>query len=396
MKKLLLLLSLLLITSPIIGGLHYNLEDFEKPKVDGNIGIVNTEDSAYIRTSLSPNLELGPMKVVFDINLYIPLESDSPYPTDLNFLTFRYISFTHQDKHFIQYGRLRNITLGQGLLMDNYDTGAWGSTVFSSDKAGVHGFTNYKNVRVEALWTAQNVQGAHIKYRFDSTPLMDSPLEIGATIVSDPDGESRTIDGQRITRAKQGGKAVDIALPIGGNFFTPYAEYAELTTLQEAKGGAIGVKGDFLTMIQYRLEYRDLGEGFVPGYFNYTYHSTSFDFATDALSEQVKGYLASLSASFFDGYIRTGAMYEKYDTQDLFTASLGWKQIARTTGVVNYQVPFQGNRNRTLEAEAIVKSTRSFDYVIHYRRTYTTNDDFTESYSTGARFNLDNVFGLSL
>lgn len=394
MKKILQIVAVVLgLSLSIQAGVHYSLDDFNKPGVNGNIDLMHVNDFTYMKTAISPDLKLGDFELGFDINIYLPLEDDSPYPSDLAFITFRHISYNYQNKHAITYGRLRNVTLGQGLLMQGYDSGAWGSTQFSNEKAGVKGFTTYKQLRADALWTAQNVQGARLSYRFENVPSIPSPIIVGATIVSDPDGEDRTYSNQRIRRAKQEGTAIDISIPLGGDYFVPYAEYAELTTLQKAKGGAIGIKGDFFTRLQYKFEYRKLGERFVPGYFNYTYHSSSFDFNTDAPDKEIHGYLASISSSFLENRVKAGAMYEKYDADDLFTASLGFDEIARTTAVANYQVPFQGNKNRILEADAIIRSGRAFDYIVNYKRIYYTSDDYEEFYTTGLRFNLGSNLG---
>ena len=50
-----------------------------------------------------------------------------------------------------------------------------------------------------------------------------------------------------------------------GKIITPYVEYAELT--DRGKGASIGFRGNILELVDYRAEYRDLGVGFVPGYF---------------------------------------------------------------------------------------------------------------------------------
>ena len=69
-------------------------------------------------SNLSPDFKLGPLDLGLNFNLYLPLKSANFYPSDLSFVTLRYLGY--DDGQFgIQYGRLQNVTYGYGLLMDN-------------------------------------------------------------------------------------------------------------------------------------------------------------------------------------------------------------------------------------------------------------------------------------
>lgn len=378
--------------TPIQAELHYNLEDFESTGIHGQLDVAKVNENTFIKTGLSPDFKLGSVEIGMDINIYLPLNKESDYPSNLEFLTLRRVAYNYNDLHGFKWGRLKNVTIGMGLLMNNYDTGSAGSNQFSTKKAGLHAYTTLKNIRGEVLWTPQQVQAGRLQYTFEESPFFGSPIAVGASYVTDQDGENENWGKETIIRQKQDGLGVDISAPIGGDFFTPYVEYAELTNLSKGKGGSAGIKGRFFDQLSYRMEYRKLGTGFVPGYFGSTYHSSSFDFATQAPKKEINGFLGSVSSSLLNNYIKAGLVYEKYDTKDLLTASLGWKQLGNTVGVVNYRAPFQGKDNATLRADILFLTGKGLDYVVHFKRTYLGNDTFTESYEVGLRYNFDSFF----
>lgn len=368
--------------------INYDLSEFESgPKA--NFGLVNVDGDSFIRTGLSPDFMLGPVELGLNINFYLPLSGDNEYPADLEFLTLRKVGYKTEN-YGITWGHLRNITIGQGLLMDRYDSGIGGTNLFTTAKAGLHAYGKLKSVGVEGLYTASNIKAGRITVPLLSeTLIFGSPLVLGATYVTDEDGIDEDIDNKTVTRDSQAGYAVDLSLPIAGDFFTVYTEVATLE--DHGSGGSLGFRGNVWNQLDYRFEYRILDADFVPGYFNRTYEATSFDFEQDALADRVTGFLMSASSSFLNEGIKAGVMYEIYDGTDLLTAGFGWKRLGNTAGVINYTVPFQGDKNKVVEADLLYYTGSYLDYLISIKRIYITNDTFTESYQIGARVSLDKI-----
>ena len=376
-----------LMTTQVDAVVKYQLSDFEDPKGKGDVGFVTVDGESYFKLGMSPDLKLGPIDLGVDLALY--LGGDGKYPKDLNWISLRYLGFDLNKRHGVKWGYLRNLTLGQGLLMNNYDTSSGLTTSgFSMEHAGAYGYTTIKNLRTDVLWTPAELYAGRLQYRFDKL-LFGLPVNLGATYVTDQKGVDRTLDGNSITRPKQDGYAADISIPVGGELFTPYVEYAEL--VDQGNGASAGFRGNAFGQLGYRLEYRMLGKGFVPGYFDSSYQGTSFSFA-NAPTEKISGILGAADVSFMKDYAKAGLMYEKYDDRDLLTAAIGWQKIGNTVGVINYRQPFMGSGNTTADAEILWITGKMLDYVIGIHRIYITSDTYTESYDIAARFNLDKVF----
>ncbi|MFT5171413.1 MAG: hypothetical protein ACI9BD_001190, partial [Candidatus Marinamargulisbacteria bacterium] len=116
-------------------------------------------------------------------------------------------------------------------------------------------------------------------------------------------------------------------------------------------------------------------------------------FPIQAPKEQLNGFLVAANAGFMDGMFKAGLEYEDYgDGQNVLTAAVGWKKFQNTVGVINYNVPFQGSQNATSQADILYITGGWMDYIFHIKRTYLTSSTFIESYSVGARVNLDKFF----
>ncbi len=382
MKKHALLLSsfLLIGISSLQAGISYNLSDFETQNAGFSVGNVNQNGQNLFKIGASPDLTFGPLQVGLDINAYI---GGKPH-SSLQPIVLRRIAYDHNRMAGIEWGRLQRVTYGQGLLMDNYDSGSRGSAELNNDQVGLKGYLDINNVRIDALNTASQVFAGRLSYTLSESFLMGSPIVFGGTYIKDQNGINETFQGATITRPKQEAWSADISLPIGGAFFTPYIEYAELTKGQTGKGGSAGIKGDF-TVATYKLEYRNLEAGFIPALFNDTYEATSLDSA-NAPKEKTTGFLGALSASLND-YIRGGIIYESYEHRDpILTGAIGWRKIGNITGVANYTRSFTGKDNAILNSEILYSTDNGLDYVVRLKRIYLQNGHEEDSYSVSLRF----------
>ena len=390
------LLSSLLV-SPISAAARYNLDDFEESRLSGGAGLSMVDGQTYLTTGFSPNLKFKGAELGFDLNLHIPLASYDSRPDDLQIFTFRHIGYNYKDKWGARWGRLSNVTFGYGLLMDNYDSGSGGSSTFSNSKAGLLGFATMGDLRADAMYTASKMQAARLSYRYPVIPVINMPIVFGATIVNDDNGVDDDSSGSRIQRPSQMGYGLDVGIPVAGDLLTVYSELAKLdksgtgygTQGGGGKGATVGAKGNVFNMVNYIAEFRRFERGFIPGYFNSTYEATSFDFENNPFTEAQSGFLVGAYTDLMDGYVKAGATYEHYKDQQMAVASLGWKKIANTVGVLNYTIPIQGRQNAILEADVLYFTGGLFNYVIHFKRVYTSTDTYNDSYSVGVRMNMD-------
>ncbi len=374
------------LTMPVFADVQFSLGDFEKVSAP-RFSMISAGGSMFGKLSLSPDFKLGPVDLGIDTNLYIPLTTGGYYPAEFNSFVLRRIAYDHDRIAGIEYGRLQNVTYGQGLLMNSYDSGAGGETnEFSNEKAGTKGYVRLYDVTVKAMYTASNVKAARITY---DTPLemMGVPVVAGATYVTDEDGLDKKFDGKQVKRPSQSGYAVDVAYPLGGDFMTVYSEYAKLENYSD--GVSAGVRGDLLGMFGYKAEFRTFGEKFVPEYFNRAYEATSFA-TTDMPGKTLTGFLVSAYGNVMGDYVRLGAELEMYEDRNLLSAALGWQRLWDTAGVVNYKVPFQSGQS-ILSYEIVRYTDGPVDYVTSWKQV-TNKDTKTESYSVGLRFNLHKMF----
>lgn len=374
---------------PLMADVQFSLADFEKVSAP-RFSIISTNGATFGKLSLSPDFKLGPVDLGIDSNLYIPMTSGGYYPVEFNSFVLRRVAYDHNNMAGIEYGRLQNVTYGYGLLMNNYDSGAGGTTSeFSNEKAGAKGYVRLYDVTLKAMYTASNVKAARITY---DTPvsMMGVPVVLGATYVTDSDGLDKEFEDKQVYRASQSGHAFDVAYPLGGDFLTLYSEYAKLENYSE--GASAGVRGDLLGMFGYKAEFRSFGSNFVPEYFNRAYEATSFDATTDMPGKTLTGFLIGAYGNVMGDYVRLGAEYEMYEDRNLLTAALGWQRLWDTAGVVNYKVPFQTGGQAILSSDIAYYTNGPVDYVINWKQVAIDKDTKTESYSVGLRFNLDKMF----
>ncbi len=372
-KKLGMAVAVMVMASSVHAQTPFYLSDFESSSSGGSggFGMARINNGSYLKGSLTPKLSVGPINGEFDLNMYLPSDGSSQ-----SFFTvvFHNVGLDINRQYGFKWGRLTHITLGQGLLMGNYDSGSSGPSEFTPDKAAFLGYVTLANLRLDALMTARGLYGVRTAYAVNNV-VFGTPLVVGGTYVKDPNTTG--------LNAPSSGYGADVALPFMGDIFTAYSEYTRLDT--EADGIATGVRGSLLSL-DYRLEYRDLSASFIPSYFNSTYELGGA--RSLAKSSRFSGFLGSASASLFD-YFKAGVRYEKYDTTDLVTVSGGWKRFQDTVGVINYTRPFNApGVYALLDMDVLYINQSLFDYVINLKRQYQTETVYTDTYGFGLRMDL--------
>ncbi len=375
---------------PISATIRYSLEDMEKASSRGGFGVVQSNGLTFLKGSIGKDFPMGPLSVGADLNLYYATAGDGTYPSDLQLITLRSIEYNHNNTAGIKYGRLSDVTYGYGLLMDSYDSGMGGDTTeFTLKKGGFKGYATLMGARADALGTFGSLYAGRLSGDLLDINLGGTPLKWGVTAVSDRDGVNETVNGTQITREESTGYSADLALPFAGDFLTYYVEYAHLNN--HGNGLSTGFKGDFFDIVKYRMEYQTLESGFVPGYFNTAYEASSFDFATNAPTTAINGFIGNISLALPSTPFKGGIQIESYSDRSLLSAAVGWSNVGNTTGVINYIQPFQSASTPILDSTVLYQTGDMFDYIVNIKRVYYTSNMFTESYSVGFRFNPNKI-----
>ncbi len=393
MKKHSLLMALMVatifVTASLAHAVAYRLEDFENPGLKSGVGMVNINGQSFLKVGLSPDFQMGPFGLGVDLNLYAPL-SGGQVPDSLQSLSVRMVSY--QDPSWgLKWGRLTDVTFGSGLLMNHYDSGNFGNSEFTTQKAGFMGYATVSGVRVDAMFTGTNVAAGRVSTPVWANGLFGKTLTGGATYVADADGATF---GSTYQAPSQSGFSVDLGLPIFDQFLNAYAEYASLSGF--GNGQTIGVGGSMTPAIDYKFEYRILGQNFVPGYFNATYESNPSNISL--MTKSTSGWLGYAGAKFLDDYVKADLVFEQYDgLKPSLTGALGWRQIYNCVGVINYVQTFPSATEQglgTFSGDFLYITGGPANYVVSVKRVYTTLSTYDESYSVGVRINLGKLFSL--
>lgn len=364
-------------TQVVAKPIPYTVEEFITRKTGFGLGYIQKDGANFFKTNLSSDFKVWGLSVGFDVNAYFP--NQAAKQTEVNFV-FNKLGYEYKDVFGAEWGRLTHVTLGQGLLVNDYDSGSGGnSTEFSPQRAGIKGYAKFNALKVEGFTTARSLYGVRASYKLD-TATLPLPLTVGGTYAKDANGFYGA--------PAQSGYAIDVASPMGGDLFVPYVEYAKLENY--GSGAGVGIRGDFLGTLSYRAEYRKLAANFVPGYFGSTYEQ-----APTTLSGQTAkdGFLAMLGTTWLDNYVQTEVQLESYGQDSLLTGAIGWKPILGVACVAHYTQPFKGNTAPVMVAQALLSSAAGVDTVVGIRQVYypTTTDT---AYTLGATVSLTKIFGL--
>ena len=352
------------------------------------VGYVNIDSNSYLKAAVNPDFPTGPFSVGLALNLYIPL-GDYGQPESTDWIALRYLGYDYNNKYGFTYGQLSRVTLGQGLLVDNFNSGSGGNIEYTTKKAGILGYITVLDTKITAMRTAEEVQAFRVERPI--TTISGIPLTMGVTYAEDVDGINDSSIGSQVTRPSQVGYAADLSYPIGGPFFTLYAEGASLE--DHGQGYGLGARGEFIDMIDYKAELRHLEKDFVPGYFNAAYQATSFTFSTDALQDDLTGFLINVSSGFMTNIVKAGLQYELYDDVNVLSAGVGWKRLRKVAGVINFSKPFNTADNRGVAiADLHYETGKFYDLLITIKRVYEDTNTFQESISVSAIMKPEKLF----
>jgi hypothetical protein len=223
------------------------------------------------------------------------------------------------DPIFAKFGSFNDGTLGDGFVMGDYDNTLFlpGDRHFGL-QAGLDGsLFNFPLLGLETVIgnvAAFDVLGARLYVR----PLVGTEipifknLEFGVSIAADTNPYLGTVSDTGTSPGTVSAFGADVRLPLVDvpNVVSLLA-FADVGSLQFAKwGGMLGVGGKLINIFTYGLQFRVLGDNFIPDYFGPTY-----DLIRDAQYKLVTGasgagsvpgsvgWLASVGTSFLQDKI---------------------------------------------------------------------------------------------
>ncbi len=249
-------------------------------EVNGGIGMVFIDGTAYTAFTIQPELALGKFGVGLNIELLFNNSDGFAFrKTGWDdgagvFRAIRYLRWgVKQDPLYVRVGSIETATLGHGMLMGYYSN----SVNYDQRKIGLEMDIDFDTFGFESM-TSNLGNLEIIGGRFYYRPLLGTGipvvknLEVGATYVTDTDP-----DNSNDTKDQVSAWGADIGLPvIKTDFFTTtiYTDFAQI--MDHGNGTAVGIQASLpsafgLFGIFAKLERRFQQKEFMPNYFNTLY-----------------------------------------------------------------------------------------------------------------------------
>ncbi|MFH1762269.1 MAG: hypothetical protein ABIA63_14320 [bacterium] len=318
--------------------------------------------------SWRPNFKWGAWGLGMDFNAPIGNER----PEGFESIVFRYAEYDDGDKG-VRYGILENVTLGHGLLMDNYTTYRSSSIVPDNNDMGLKGYYKHDIYKASFMSTWSHV------YAVEVSEQVYPWLVLGQYYVSDADGVTITENsGLQREYPSQSGIGGYALMPLWGGI-NGYVEAAKIFRYGKGYSAGIDWMQNLIVMdAAFNAEYRVLEKNFIPGYFGPEYETNPVNIASAAATSVNKnGYLIQFATRSMD-LLNLNAIYEDYDSTDPSLFAEGTVKASDKVYVSAYfdQPNFASLRSVSLEDGAIIGGTLSYMYnpftVIktHYRKSY--------------------------
>lgn len=359
----------------------------KKFSLNAGIGVVNYKDISGRTETLpklqaQPTLRLGPVSTGVDIELLLASKDKRKIlaETGKNPVIVRFVEY-NKDPISARWGVLERITLGKGLIMNNYSTATTQrSSVFTNKDKGIKVSYNTEEYGVTLLGTQTQVYGGRVSYK------VSPKLIVGGTLV---------VDGTEKDDVSAYG--IDATVPIirKVNF---YSEVATLKFKDKSKSG--WTSGIYVDLIENKLmwknEFRNFDDGFVPGYFDAHYEVASLLRTTPPsapLVDSKNGFLSRVDVALID-QLKMHVSYEKYKKVEprliaealVDLTSLQGKEgrpMIPLRGIVSYEQKNFRPDNLNLKKEGIIKGAlsvglqKNIDLVVNYLKTYTASQPTT-------------------
>jgi hypothetical protein len=358
-----------------------SMSDLESNKLGGGLSVLSTPSgNPVVNLGLKPNLKFGDFGLGLDVNFAFP---EDKRPAGLEWVVFRYAEYDN-GVFGVRYGLLSNVTYGYGLVVDSYTTMKTVGSAFTPDQGGFKAYSkNFAPIGIYALSTAGNVYGARLTYDLAKVPVIEKPLVLGGSYMTDTDGTGTNNVGIGVYTY-----GADLGVKIIDNMLDVFVEYGSLNdaTGKLSSGIATGMNAKFGSLFDLRFELRNFEANFIPGYFNSTYEISPVDLST-VNTPAMSGYFGGIMMDFL-GYGKASIGYTAYDGQDpLLKGALAFKEINKVSGILSYEKQFPNN-DEVISGKFFYSVNSWQQMVVNYRKVGNQPEEYTYEY----QFNLDNVF----
>lgn len=349
----------------------------KKFALNAGLGMVNYKNAqgqseSLPKLQLQPTLRLGPITTGLDVELLIASKDKKKIIQDSgkNPVIVRFVEY-NKDPLSARWGTLERITLGRGLIMNNYSSATSAkSSVFTNKDKGVKVSYKKDEYGITALATPSHIYGVRGYYK--AAP----KLTVGGTVV---------MDGDKKDDISAYGLDITVPLMSKVDFYT---EVATLKIEDENKSGF--TSGVYLNLIENKLgwknEFRNFADGFVPGYFDAHYETYSLFGGRTQAPQSKNGFLSRIDIALIE-QVKMFAAYEKYKNAeprlvaeaqiDLTNLSGegGKSPLPPVKGIISYQqenfrVKDDPNKNAIIKGTLSVGLQKNIDLVVGYLRTY--------------------------
>lgn len=359
---------------------------------DPTTGESKTEN--LLKISACPTYKVGPLSAGLEVN-YLVAEKEKRQKlgdTGKNPVIVRFVQY-QKEPYFARWGILERVTLGNGMIMNNYSTAATRtSSVHTNKDKGV--MLGYKatisdiEYSLHLLGTQTHVYGGRLSEKFPSK------LTLGQTLVTDRDsGGNLTVFG------------LDAKMPVLPKM-DAYLDFAKIN--KQGSGFALGTIWKGTDKITWRNEFRSFGSDFAPGIFDSHYETNVLTGTLPTTSPQSKnGFLSKLSLDLAQ-QLKASIAYENYRKVEprligeaVFNLSSeqGGGNLRNLRGKVTYeQQNFRGKadpQKAIIKGEILTSLSKTTNLVINYTKFYDHNNldangdpRPVESVNYGIRLNL--------
>ena len=301
-------------------------------------GYSQIDNRNYSKLGIGFNFGFGKLtQVDIEPAAYFPAGAGEPSV----YVNVKEISFEIDNLVGFQWGRLTDLTIAQGGLMDRFDSGSGVSgSDYNPHKAGTWGFVELSALHLEGFLTSRGLYGGYGAYKLGTIPVLDVPMKVGAAYIRDPLAPLTSVES---------GYSTDVSLLLSGDMIVLYSEYARLNN--HGDGTSIGLKGNVLDIVNYRLAYRMNNADFLPGYFGPGYEQSAPVLPTEKSTSTVAG----IGSAWLGGMVKTDIQAEFFPEYTVMITGVGIKPILGMAAVAHYTKPFGSTTAfPSLEAQAYI------------------------------------------
>ncbi|NPV37964.1 hypothetical protein BREVNS_1992 [Brevinematales bacterium NS] len=267
----------------------------EKPKQSASspvkfgfqVGNITIDGTNYLSLRLQPDLSIGKFGIGLDLNLEFDPQWNfrtSEWNTWQAVLSkILYVRYgVKGDPFYIKVGNIDDFTLGNGWIMRRFSN----MRDFPSiKKLGLALDSDFKVAGFESAvdniwdWDIMGLR-AYVRPLQPTKMFLLEKLEIGGTIAADLDPGNPTPPADKPYQFTDSNMApvtvvgLDVSLPLVSSAVFNLRPYADIGYIVgKGTGEATGIRGDIVSIIPYRFEFRILQPKFVPVYFDSYYES---------------------------------------------------------------------------------------------------------------------------